>query len=228
VLDVNDRSLREIEVVINGKKNLKYKTGFDITVASELMAIFCLATSNEDLKNRIGRIIIAFTKDNKPIYVNDLEITNAVIKILTDAINPNVVQTLEGHLAVVHGGPFANIAHGCNSLFATKTALNLADYVVTEAGFASDLGAEKFLDIVCNVGNLSPSAIVIVTSTRSLKMHGGVEKENLKKENHDAVKLGIENLAAHIKNIKNFNIPFVVSITQLDISLQNEVKIVEE
>ncbi|MDR2821750.1 MAG: formate--tetrahydrofolate ligase, partial [Mycoplasmataceae bacterium] len=226
VVDVNDRSLREIEVTIGGKNNIKYKSGFDITVASELMAIFCLATSEADLKTRISNIIVAFSKTEKPIYVQDLGIVNALLKILKDAIKPNIVQTLEGNLAIVHGGPFANIAHGCNSIFATKTAMNLADYVVTEAGFASDLGAEKFLDIVCDVANLKPNAIVIVTSTRSLKMHGGVSKENLKEENHNAVIKGIENLNAHIKNIKNFNVPFIVSITQLDISLKSEIDIV--
>jgi formate--tetrahydrofolate ligase len=213
-------------VTIGGKNNIKYKSGFDITVASELMAIFCLATSEADLKTRISNIIVAFSKTEKPIYVQDLGIVNALLKILKDAIKPNIVQTLEGNLAIVHGGPFANIAHGCNSIFATKTAMNLADYVVTEAGFASDLGAEKFLDIVCDVANLKPNAIVIVTSTRSLKMHGGVSKENLKEENHNAVIKGIENLNAHIKNIKNFNVPFIVSITQLDISLKSEIDIV--
>jgi formate--tetrahydrofolate ligase len=218
--------LREIEVTINAKKNIKYKSGFDITVASELMAIFCLATSIEDLKKRISNIIVAFTKEDKPVYVKDLKIVNALLKILTGAIKPNIVQTLEGNLAIVHGGPFANIAHGCNSIFATNTALNLADYVVTEAGFASDLGAEKFLDIVCDVAKFKPNAIVIVTSTRSLKMHGGVAKDNLKVKNIDAVKLGIDNLKAHINNIKNFNIPFIVSLTQLDISLKEEIEVV--
>ncbi|GMO13493.1 MAG: formate--tetrahydrofolate ligase [Mycoplasmoidaceae bacterium] len=226
VLDVNDRSLRKIEVNIGGKNNIKYTSGFDITVASEIMAIFCLATNELDLKNRISNIIVAYTKDEKPIYVKDLQIVGAILKILKDAIKPNLVQSLEGNLAIVHGGPFANIAHGCNSIIATKTALNLSDYVITEAGFASDLGAEKFLDIVCNVGSFNPNAIVLVTSTRSLKMHGGVDKDNLKTENIDAIKKGIENLEAHIKNIKNFNIPFVVSITQLDISLKSEVQTV--
>jgi formate--tetrahydrofolate ligase len=179
-----------------------------------------------DLKKRISNIIVAFSNTEKPIYVHDLGIVNALLKILKDAIKPNIVQTLEGNLAIVHGGPFANIAHGCNSIFATKTALNLADYVITEAGFASDLGAEKFLDIVCDVADLKPNAIVIVTSTRSLKMHGGVAKENLKEENHNAITKGIENLNAHINNIKNFNVPFIVSITQLDISLKSEIDIV--
>jgi formate--tetrahydrofolate ligase len=190
------------------------------------MAIFCLAINIDDLKNRISNIIVAFSKKQNPIYVKDLGIVNALMKILKDAVKPNAVQTLEGNLALVHGGPFANIAHGCNSILATKTAMNLADYTVTEAGFASDLGAEKFFDIVCNVGKLKPNAVVIVTSTRSLKMHGGVSKEDLKLENHKAVQLGIENLMAHINNIKNFNIPFVVSITQLDISLKSEIDIV--
>jgi formate--tetrahydrofolate ligase len=227
-LDVNDRSLREVQITINGKKDIKYNSSFDITVASELMAIFCLANSLEDLKERINNIIIAYNLSSQPIYLKDLNVTNAIIKILHNAINPNIVQTIEGNLAIVHGGPFANIAHGCNSLFATKTALNLADYVVTEAGFASDLGAEKFLDIVCNVGELKPNAIVIVTSTRSLKMHGGVEDKTLLPQlNIEAVKLGINNLKSHINNIKNFNIPFLVSVTQLDISLKEELSVLE-
>jgi formate--tetrahydrofolate ligase len=228
VLDVNDRALREIEVTINPKKNIKYKSGFDITVASEIMAVFCLAKDVNDLTDRINNILIAYSNKSKPIYVKDLKITGAIMKILKDAILPNAVQTLEGNLAIVHGGPFANIAHGCNSIFATNTAMNLADYTVTEAGFGSDLGAEKFLDIVCDVAKIKPNAIVLVASTRSLKMHGGVDKDNLKIENIDALKLGIENLQQHIKNISAFNIPFIVSITQLDISLKSEINVLEQ
>jgi formate--tetrahydrofolate ligase len=195
-------------------------------VASELMAVFCLAINETDLKQRIEKMIIAYTSDDTPIYVKDLNIVNALLKILKDAIKPNIVQTLEGNLAIVHGGPFANIAHGCNSLLATRTALNLADCVVTEAGFASDLGAEKFFDIVCSVGQLKPDCAVIVTSTRSLKMHGGVLKDNLKEQNLDALKVGMTNLQQHIKNISAFEIPFIVSLTQLDISLPEEIEYV--
>jgi formate--tetrahydrofolate ligase len=229
VLDVNDRSLREIEITINAKKNIKYKSCFDITVASELMAIFCLSLNEQDLSDRLNEILIAYNLKNEPIYLKQLGITNALIKILKDSLKPNIVQSIEGNLAIVHGGPFANIAHGCNSLIATKTALNLGDYVVTEAGFASDLGAEKFLDIVCDVGNIKPNAIVLVTSTRSLKMHGGVEdKTKLPLLNIEAIKLGINNLKSHIKNLSNFNIPFIVSITQIDISLKEELACLEK
>jgi len=226
VLDVNDRSLREVEITINPKKNIKYKSGFDITVASELMAIFCLAKNEQDLKQRIENIIVAYSLQNTPVYVKDLNIAGAIIKILQDAIKPNVVQTLEGNLAIVHGGPFANIAHGCNSILATNTAMNLAEYTVTEAGFGSDLGAEKFLDIVCDQIKKVPNCVVLVASTRSLKMHGGVSKENLKEENIEALKLGLENLHQHIKNIQSFNIPLIVSLTQLDISLEQELNLV--
>jgi len=226
VIDVNDRSLREVEITINAKKNLKYKSGFDITVASELMAIFCLAKNAEDLKERINNIIVAYSLQDTPIYVKDLNISGAIIKILQDAVKPNAVQTIEGNLAIVHGGPFANIAHGCNSILATNTAMNLAEYTVTEAGFGSDLGAEKFLDIVCDQIKRVPNCVVLVASTRSLKMHGGVSKENLKEENLEALKLGLENLQQHIKNIQSFNLPLIVSLTQLDISLKQELDLV--
>jgi len=226
VLDINDRSLREVEITINPKKNIKYKTGFDITVASELMAIFCLAKNEQDLKERVENIIVAYSLQDTPIYVKDLNISGAIIKILQDAIKPNVVQTLEGNLAIVHGGPFANIAHGCNSILATNTAMNLAEYTVTEAGFGSDLGAEKFLDIVCDQIKKVPNCVVLVASTRSLKMHGGISKENLKEENLEALKLGLENLHQHIKNIQSFNLPLIVSLTQLDISLKQELELV--
>jgi formate--tetrahydrofolate ligase len=216
--------LREVEITINSKKNQKYKSGFDITVASELMAIFCLANSKEDLKNRIDNIIFAFSNDDKPLYVKDLGITNALLKILEQAVCPNIVQTLEENMCIVHGGPFANIAHGCNSVLATKTAMNLADYTVTEAGFGSDLGAEKFLDIVCAQNNLTPNCVVLVTSTRSLKMHGGQAKDELKVENISALKTGIENLQQHIKNLTAFNLPLVVAVTQMDISIKSEVE----
>jgi formate--tetrahydrofolate ligase len=191
------------------------------------MAIFCLSNNVEEMKKRIENIIVAYSYDDKPIYVKDLEIGNAIMLILKDAVKPNVVQTLENNLCIVHGGPFANIAHGCNSIMATKTAMNLGEYTVTEAGFGSDLGAEKFLDIVCDNGKLSPSCVVLVVSTRSLKMHGGVDKENLKEENIAALNTGMLNLEQHIKNISAFNIPFLVSITQLDISLPSEIKYLE-
>ncbi|MDR2557715.1 MAG: formate--tetrahydrofolate ligase [Mycoplasmataceae bacterium] len=227
VLDMNDRSLREVEITISSKKGLKYRSGFDITVASEIMAILCLATSEQDLRKRIDQIIVAYDQKNQPVYGKDLQITGALIKILQYALFPNAVQSLAGNLAIVHGGPFANIAHGCNSYYATNTALNLAEYVVTEAGFGSDLGAEKFCDIVCDIGKFQPAAVVLVVSTRSLKMHGGLTKDELKKESLDALTKGLTNLAQHVKNLLAFNIPLIVSITQLDISLPVELQFVQ-
>jgi formate--tetrahydrofolate ligase len=197
-------------------------------VASEIMAIFCLSNDLNEMRERINNIIVAYSYDNKAIYVKDLEITNAIMKILEYAVMPNTVQTLEENLCIVHGGPFANIAHGCNSVIGTKTALSLGDYVVTEAGFASDLGAEKFLDIVCDNAKLNPNAVVIVASTRSLKMHGNVEKDNLKEENIPALNDGIKNLEQHINNIKAFGLPFVVCINQMDISLPSEIAALEQ
>ena len=192
VMDMNDRSLRSIVVDLGGIANgYPRQDGFDISVASEIMAIFCLSKDLKDLEKRIGNITIGYTRDKKPIYAKDLKAEGPMTVLLKDAIRPNVTQTLENNPALIHGGPFANIAHGCNSVIATKSALKLADYVVTEAGFGADLGAEKFLDIKCRKSNLKPSCVVIVATIRALKMHGGVEKENLKHENVEALKKGL-------------------------------------
>jgi formate--tetrahydrofolate ligase len=223
-MDVNDRAVREIEVTINSKKNLKYKTGFDITAASELMAIFCLSNSVKEMEERINNIIVAFNTSGEPIYVKHFNIINAIMKILQMAIYPNCVQSLEGNLAFVHGGPFANIAHGCNSVFATKTAMNLAEYTVTEAGFGSDLGAEKFLDIVCDNADIKPNAVVLVASIRSLKMHGGADAKSLTNENLAALKSGFDNLHQHIKNIQAFGLPVIVALNQFASDTKNEIK----
>ena len=223
VLDVNDRSLRKINIVIDDKKNIKYETGFDITAASEIMAIFCLSNTINEMHERINKIIVAYSTSNKPIYVKDLKISNAIMKILADAIWPNVVQSLEGNLAIVHGGPFANIAHGCNSVIATKTAMNISDYTITEAGFGSDLGAEKFLDIVCHNSHIKPNAIVLVASVRSLKMHGGTTLKELTNVNMISLKRGLENLEQHIQNTKAFGIPCVVAINKFHTDTQQEI-----
>lgn len=214
-LDLNDRTLRDITIGQGSKVNgIERKDGFNITVASEIMAILCLSTSLEDLKARIGRIIVAYTPDNQPVHVKDLKIEGAITMLLKDAIKPNLVQTCEHTPAIIHGGPFANIAHGCNSIIATKTALKLGDYVITEAGFGADLGAEKFLDIKCREGNLTPDCVVIVATIRALKMHGGVEYNDLKEENVEALSKGIDNLAKHIDSIQQFNLPYIVAINQ--------------
>ena len=222
VLDMNDRALRFININTKGvAKNYLRQDGFDITVASEVMAIFCLANDLKDLENRIGNITIAYNKQNKPIYAKDLNAHGPMTVLLKEALRPNVTQTLEHNPAIIHGGPFANIAHGCNSVIATKTALKLSDYVVTEAGFGADLGAEKFLNIKCRKSKLVPSCVVIVATVRALKMHGGLEKDNLKKENIPALKKGIINLERHISNIKKFGLEPVVAINHfvLDLSL---------
>ncbi|GHU26279.1 hypothetical protein FACS1894152_0530 [Bacilli bacterium] len=224
MLDVNDRALRNIEVTIDAKQNLKYRSGFDITVASELMAIFCLSNNVQELQERINNIIVAYSTQNQPIYVKDFNITGAIFKILKNALYPNAVQSLEGNLALIHGGPFANIAHGCNSLFATKTAMNIANYTVTEAGFGSDLGAEKFMDIVCNNGGISPNAVVLVASVRSLKMHGGADAKNLGVEDIKSLTIGLENIQQHIKNIKAFNVPLIIAINQFASDTKQELK----
>lgn len=214
-LDLNDRTLREITIGQGSHVNgIERKDGFNITVASEIMAILCLATSLEDLKDRIGNIIVAYTKDEQPVFVKDLKIQGAITMLLKDALKPNLVQTCENTPAIVHGGPFANIAHGCNSIIATKTALKLGEYVVTEAGFGADLGAEKFLNIKCREGNLTPDCVVIVATVRALKMHGGVEYDQLREENVEALARGIENLAKHIDSIQKFNLPYVVAVNQ--------------
>jgi len=229
VVDLNDRALRSIKINIGKLKNyIPRNDGFDITVASEVMAIFCLSNSLEDLENKIANITIAYTKDKKPIYAKDLNAQGPMTVLLKEAIRPNVTQTLENNPAIIHGGPFANIAHGCNSIIATKTALKLSDYVITEAGFGADLGAEKFLDIKCRKAGIQPNCVVIVATIRALKMHGGVEKENLKKENLDALKKGLPNLERHINNVKKFGIELVVAINHFITDTDKEVKLIQE
>ena len=225
VMDMNDRSLRSININLGGIANgFPREDGFDITVASEIMAIFCLSNDLEDLEKRIGNITIAYTRDRKPVYAKDLKAQGPMTVLLKDAIRPNVTQTLENNPAIIHGGPFANIAHGCNSVIATKTGLKLADYVVTEAGFGADLGAEKFLDIKCRKSNLKPSCVVIVATIRALKMHGGVSKDDLKNENVDALKKGLVNLERHIENVKKFGLPVAVAVNHFIKDTDNEVK----
>ncbi len=224
VVDLNDRALRYINVGLGGPANgVPRQDGFDITVASEIMAILCLATSLEDLKARVAKIIVAYDMDRKPVTVNDLQATGAVTILLKDAIMPNLVQTIENTPAIIHGGPFANIAHGCNSVMATQTALKLADYVVTEAGFGADLGAEKFLDIKCPQAGLKPNAVVIVATIRALKMHGGLKKTELATEDLKALENGFTNLEKHIENIKKYNLPLVVALNNFPTDTQAEV-----
>ena len=225
VMDMNDRSLRSININLGGVANgYPREDGFDITVASEIMAIFCLSNDLEDLEKRIGNITIAYTRDKKPVYAKDLKAHGPMTVLLKDAIRPNVTQTLENNPAIIHGGPFANIAHGCNSVIATKTGLKLADYVVTEAGFGADLGAEKFLDIKCRKSNLKPSCVVIVATIRALKMHGGVAKDDLKNENVEALKKGLVNLERHIENVKKFGLPVAIAINHFIKDTDSEVK----
>ncbi|WP_303979506.1 formate--tetrahydrofolate ligase [Dongia mobilis] len=229
VMDMNDRALRQINNSLGGISNgFPREDGFDITVASEVMAIFCLSTDLADLTKRLGNIIVGYTRDKKPIYARDLKADGAMTVLLKDAIAPNIVQTLENNPAFIHGGPFANIAHGCNSVIATTTALKLADYVVTEAGFGADLGAEKFFDIKCRKAGLKPAAAVIVATIRALKMHGGVAKEDLGKENIAAVKKGGENLARHIENVKKFGVPAVVAINRFSADTDAEMDAVRQ
>ncbi|MEP1931001.1 MAG: formate--tetrahydrofolate ligase [Roseibium sp.] len=229
VLDMNDRALREIVCSLGGVANgFPREGGFDITVASEIMAILCLATSLEDLQKRLGDIIVAYRRDRSAIRARDLEADGAMTVLLKEAIQPNLVQTLENNPAFIHGGPFANIAHGCNSVMATQSALKLADYVVTEAGFGADLGAEKFFDIKCRKAGLSPDAVVIVATIRALKMNGGVAKEDLGAENVDAVKKGCANLGRHIENIKQFGVPAVVAINHFTADTDAEVQAVKD
>ena len=213
VVDMNDRSLRDITCGLGGTGNgIPRQSGFDITVASEIMAVFCLASDIDDLQKRIGNIVIGYTKDNDPVRAKQLNADGAITALLKDAFKPNLVQTLENNPAFMHGGPFANIAHGCNSVVSTKTALKLADYVVTEAGFGADLGAEKFFDIKCRKSGLKPDAVVLVATTKALKMHGGVKKEEINIENIQAVVKGCENLGRHIENIGKFGVPVIVAI----------------
>lgn len=215
VMDMNDRALREIVVGLGGPlRGVPREEGFNITVASEIMAILCLATSLEDLKARIAEIVVAYTYDEEPVTVKDLQVEGALTLLLKDAIKPNLVQTTENTPAIIHGGPFANIAHGCNSIMATKTAAKLSDYVVTEAGFGADLGAEKFLDIKSRAGKFDTDAVVIVATVRALKMHGGAKPEDLKTEDMNTLKTGMENLKKHIETIESFGLPFVVAINK--------------
>ena len=228
VMDMNDRALRDIVVSLGGVSNgFPRQTGFDITVASEVMAILCLSNDLEDLQKRLGDIVVAYTRDKKPIYCRDIKADGAMTVLLKDAMQPNLVQTLENNPAFVHGGPFANIAHGCNSVIATKTALKLGEYVVTEAGFGADLGAEKFFDIKCRKAGLKPSAAVIVATVRAMKMNGGVAKADLGAENVEAVKKGCPNLGRHIGNVKGFGVPVVVAINHFFSDTDAEIEAVK-
>jgi formate--tetrahydrofolate ligase len=229
VLDMNDRELRHIVAGLGGKTNgVPREDGFDITVASEIMAILCLASDLDDLKNRIGRMTIAYDYSGNPITPDDIEATGAVTLLLKDAIKPNIVQTVENTPVLIHGGPFANIAHGCNSLIATKAALKLTDYVVTEAGFGADLGAEKFFNIKCRQGNLKPDCTVVVATIRALKHHGGVRKEFLSEENIDALGKGFSNLEKHIENVRKFKVPAVVAINKFPTDTEAEIQKLQE
>ena len=228
-LDMNDRALRNVIVGLGGKINgVPREDGFMITVASEVMAILCLASDIDDLKLRLGRILVAYTYDGKPVYAKDLQVVGAMAALLKDAIKPNLVQTLENTPAIMHGGPFANIAHGCNSVTATKLGLKLADYCITEAGFGADLGAEKFLDIKCRYAGLKPSCIVIVATIRALKYNGGVAKSDLKYENVSALEKGIVNLQTHIENMKKYGVPVVVAINRFMTDTDEEIKFIED
>jgi formate--tetrahydrofolate ligase len=229
VMDMNDRALRDMVTSLGGVANgFPRQTGFDITVASEVMAILCLATDLKDLQKRLGDIIVAYRRDKTPIYCRDIKADGAMTVLLKDAMQPNLVQTLENNPAFVHGGPFANIAHGCNSVMATTTALKIADYVVTEAGFGADLGAEKFMNIKCRKAGLAPSAVVVVATVRAMKMNGGVAKAELGTENVDAVKKGCPNLGRHIENVKSFGVPVVVAINHFVTDTDAEVQAVKD
>lgn len=228
-LDMNDRTLRQVDIGCGAKVNgIERTDGFNITVASEIMAALCLADDLMDLKKRFGDMLIGYNMDDEPVYVRDLKCEGAMAMVMKDAIKPNLVQTLEHNPVLIHGGPFANIAHGCNSVIATKTALKLADYVVTEAGFGADLGAEKFLDIKCRMADLHPNAVVIVATIRALKQHGGVAFEDLKEENVEAMLEGCANLAKHIDTVKQFGLPYIVAINQFDSDTENEIKALED
>ncbi|MBM3510895.1 MAG: formate--tetrahydrofolate ligase [Alphaproteobacteria bacterium] len=228
-LDMNDRALRQLVVGLGGVANgFAREDGFDITVASEIMAIFCLADSLDDLKRRLGQVVVGYTRERKPVTAADLKVAGAMAAVLKDALKPNLVQTLENNPAFVHGGPFANIAHGCNTVLATRVGLKLADYVVTEAGFGADLGAEKFFDIKCRKAGLRPDAAVVVATVRALKMHGGVAKEDLRAENLNALKAGLANLVRHVRNVKSYGVPVVVSVNRFSADTAAEHALVEE
>lgn len=226
-VDLNDRALRNVTIKYNNK-NLNRTDSYNITVASEIMAILCLSTDIEDLKKRIGNILVGYTKDNKMIFARDLNCVDAIAILLKDAIKPNLVQTLENNSAIIHGGPFANIAHGCNSLIATKLSLKLCDYVVTEAGFGADLGVEKFFDIKCQIGNLKPNCVVINSTIRALKYNGNVEKLEINNENLDALKVGIVNLQRHIENVSKYTKNIVVCINKFSFDTENEINYVKD
>lgn len=229
VMDMNDRALREVVVGLGGKANgFVRQDGFMITVASEVMAVLCLSKDLMDLKARLGRMVVAYTFDGKPVTPKDLQVDGAMTLLMKDAIKPNLVQTLENTPALIHGGPFANIAHGCNSILATKLGLKVADYVITEAGFGADLGAEKFLDIKCRYGNLKPSAVVVVATIRALKMHGGVAKTELSKENLDALNKGFANLKKQVENIRKFGLPVLVAINRFTSDTEAEIALLEK
>jgi formate--tetrahydrofolate ligase len=229
VLDMNDRALRDIAQSLGGPANgFPRESGFDITVASEVMAILCLARDLEDLETRLGRIVVAYTRDRRPVTARDLKADGAMTVLLAQAIKPNLVQTLEGNPALIHGGPFANIAHGCNSVIATRAALGLADYVVTEAGFGADLGAEKFFDIKCRQAGLKPAAVVIVATVRALKMNGGVAKADLARPDYEAVRRGGVNLSRHIENIRQFGMPVVVAVNHFEGDTAEEFQVIRE
>lgn len=229
VLDMNDRALRNNVIGLGSKADgFTRESGFDITVASEIMAVLCLATSLEDLKNRISKIVVAYSYSGEIITASDLKATGAMTLLLKEAIKPNLVQTIENTPALIHGGPFANIAHGCNSILATKMALKLSDYVVTEAGFGGDLGAEKFFDIKCRFGDLTPSAVVLVATIRALKMHGGTKKADLNKENLESLSQGMNNLKRHLNNISKFGVPVIVAINRFPSDTEDEIKLLHE
>lgn len=227
-MDMNDRSLRTIKVGLSSSKEISREEHFNITAASELMAVLCLARDEDDLRNRLDNIVIGYTFDKKEVKAKDLKVTGSMMTILSEAIKPNLVQTLEGNPAFVHGGPFANIAHGCNTIIATNTALSLGDYVITEAGFGADLGAEKFLDIKCRVANLKPDAIVLVATLKALKYNAGVLKDDILKENVEAVKTGSVNLKAHIENLKSYGIPVVVALNKYSNDTDKEIEVVKD
>jgi formate--tetrahydrofolate ligase len=228
VMDMNDRALRDIVVSLGGTANgYPRQDGFDIVVASEIMAIFCLATSLDDLKKRLGNIVCAYTREGKPVHARDLKVHGAMTVLLKEALKPNLVQTLENNPAFIHGGPFANIAHGCNSVIATKAALKLADYVVTEAGFGADLGAEKFFDIKCRKAGIKPDCVVIVATIRALKMHGGVAKDDLKKENVAALEKGFANLERHVNNLRRYDVPVIVSVNRFSTDTEAEMALLK-
>ena len=228
-MDLNERALRNIIIGLGGTANgVPRESGFDITVASEVMAVLCLASDLMDLKSRLGRIVLAYTYDNEPVTVNDIQAAGSMAALLKDAIKPNLAQTLEGNPAFIHGGPFANIAHGCNSVQATRLGLKCADYLVTEAGFGADLGAEKFLDIKCRTAGLKPDAVVVVATIRALKMHGGLSKNELTHENLNALEKGIPNLLKHIENIQKYGLPVVVAINKFASDTESEINLLSK